>query len=319
MNNISKKNTTVTIGIILMVALFCFFYFEPKKKSGLIDVEKLTMLAEKGNAEAQTDLGLAYGSGNGVRKDYEKAMYWYTKSAEQDYAQAQFNLGLYYEHGWGTAKNIQLAIKWYIKAAEKNMVSAQVNLGTLYVTTTGTERNYSEGKKWLLKAAEKNNTVAMNNLGQIYAHGLGIEKDNIQAEKWYLRAVALGSMSARNSLGAFYGKGLGSHPEDVDTVLSLVEASACQGYIPAQINLASFYMGNDDEAPIDYKKSYAWYYTAYINGSVSSEYELNSLAKKMSNEELTDAKKMATEYSQKYRSSPIEDDTYKSQVECRYP
>ena len=143
MINTSKKNIIVTFSIILTITLFCFFYFEITKKSGAIDVENLTMLAEKGNAESQADLGLAYGNGNGVRKDYEKAMYWYKKSAAQGYAQAQFNLGLYYEHGWGTAKNIRLAINWYTKAAEQNMVNAQVNLGTLYVTTTGTERNYS--------------------------------------------------------------------------------------------------------------------------------------------------------------------------------
>ena len=78
-------------------------------------------------------------------------------------------------------------------------------------------------------------------------------------------------------------------------------------------------MENDGEAPIDYKKSYAWYYIASINGSKNAESELNSLTSKMNSEELIDAKKMATEYSQKYRSSPIENDTYKSQTECRYP
>jgi TPR repeat protein len=36
--------------------------------------------------------------------------------------------------------------------------------------------------------------------------------------------------------------------------LQLVEASACQGYIPAQNNLGSFYTENDGEAPVDYKK-----------------------------------------------------------------
>jgi hypothetical protein len=39
----------------------------------------------------------------------------------------------------------------------------------------------------------------------------------------------------------------------------------------------------------------------------------------MSSEEMKDATILAAEYSQKYRSSPIEDDTYKSQTECRYP
>jgi TPR repeat protein len=60
-------------------------------------------------------------------------------------------------------------------------------------------------------------------------------------------------MSARNSLGAFYGRGLGRHL-DQKKALQPVEASACQGYIPAQNNLGSFYTENDGEAPVDYKK-----------------------------------------------------------------
>jgi TPR repeat protein len=52
------------------------------------------------------------------------------------------------------------------------------------------------------------------------------------------------------------------------------------GYVQAQMNLASFYMENDGEAPIDYKKSYAWYYIASINGSKNAESELNWLTEK---------------------------------------
>lgn len=82
-----------------------------------------------------------------------------------------------------------------------------------------------------------------------------MKKNNAQAEIWFKKVVALGSMSARNSLGAFYGRGLGLQPDDRDKVLPLIEASACQGYAPAQINLASFYTENDGEAPVDYKKA----------------------------------------------------------------
>lgn len=57
--------------------------------------------------EAQTDLGLAYGNGNGTAQNYTKAIYWYYKAAQQGYAQAQFNLGLFYENGWGILKDPQ--------------------------------------------------------------------------------------------------------------------------------------------------------------------------------------------------------------------
>jgi TPR repeat protein len=46
-------------------------------------------------------------------------------------------------------------------------------------------------------------------------------------------------------------------------VLPLVRASACQGYIQAQVNLGSLYTENDGEESVDYKKAYAWYSVAY--------------------------------------------------------
>lgn len=155
----------------------------------------------------------------------------------------------------------------------------------------------------------------MNNLGKIYVHGLGVEKDNAQAEKWYLRAVSLGSMSAKNSLGVFYGKGLGRQPEDFNKALPLVESSACQGYVQAQMNLASFYMENDGEAHVDYEKSYAWYYSVYKNGVSDAMSNLLLLKKMMSDKDFIQAEKMALEYSKQYHSPDTEDDTYRSK-EC---
>ena len=52
--------------------------------------------AEQGLAPAQVNLGLAYDSGKGVKKDDEKAVDWYKKAAEQGDADAQFNLALMY-------------------------------------------------------------------------------------------------------------------------------------------------------------------------------------------------------------------------------
>ncbi|MGX5871548.1 tetratricopeptide repeat protein [Enterobacter cloacae] len=314
-----KKIILIMAFIFFVIISISHLKYKKQKNSVTTNISYLTKLAETGNMEAQTDLGLAYGNGNGTVQNYTKAIYWYNKAARQGYAQAQFNLGLFYENGWGVLKDPQQAIKWYTKAAEQGMTRAQVNLATIYLSNTGELQNYLEAKKWLLKAAEKNDTNAMNNLGQIYAYGLGVEKNNAQAEKWFKKAVALGSRSARNSLGAFYGRGLGFQPDDRDKVLPLIEASACQGYVPAQINLASFYTENDGEAPVDYKKAYAWNYVAFINGSEKSGNALNLLTQKMSSDELIDAKKLAAEYSQKYRSSSIDDDTYKSQTECRYP
>ncbi len=46
-------------------------------------IEDLISAAESGDAEAQLSLGYCYDTGDGVKKSYKKAVFWYTKAAEQ--------------------------------------------------------------------------------------------------------------------------------------------------------------------------------------------------------------------------------------------
>ena len=66
-----------------------------------LDFEQIQILANQGNAEAQTNLGVMYVSGSEVSQDYAKAFEWYTKAANQGYAVAQSNLGVMYINGQG--------------------------------------------------------------------------------------------------------------------------------------------------------------------------------------------------------------------------
>ncbi len=75
--------------------------------------------AESGNPQAQFQLGLYYYLGKIDGKvDYEKAVYWFTKSAEQGNTNAQTNLGIMYENGQGVKQDYAEALKWYRKSAE---------------------------------------------------------------------------------------------------------------------------------------------------------------------------------------------------------
>ena len=51
-------------------------------------------VAEQGNADAQSRLGLMYANGLGVKQDFLKAAEWWQKAAEQGDAKTQFILGL---------------------------------------------------------------------------------------------------------------------------------------------------------------------------------------------------------------------------------
>jgi TPR repeat protein len=69
-------------------------------------------LAEQGDAEAQTYLGVMYNVGNGMIKDYAEAVDWYRKAAEQGHADAQFNLSTMYKNGYGVIQDAVIEHMW---------------------------------------------------------------------------------------------------------------------------------------------------------------------------------------------------------------
>ncbi|MFT5115513.1 MAG: TPR repeat protein [Parasphingorhabdus sp.] len=114
-------------------------------------------IAERGNAYAQSNLGLMYQTGAGVQQDDSNAIYWYRKAADQGHINAQFNLGLMYTNGVGLQKKIHIdeAQRWYRKAAEQGDAEAQYKLGRMYEIGTGALQSTRVAVSWYHKAAEQ--------------------------------------------------------------------------------------------------------------------------------------------------------------------
>lgn len=62
----------------------------------------LKPLAKKGNASAQSYLGLMYANGSGVTKNDKQAVKWLRKAAKQGHSQAKKNLAFMSANGRGT-------------------------------------------------------------------------------------------------------------------------------------------------------------------------------------------------------------------------
>src|SRR4051812_3012908 len=83
-------------------------------------------LADRGDADAQYNLGQAYKMGRGVPADLRIAQTWYEKAAQQGHPQAAANLGLIlFQNG-----EKQSAIPWLKMAAEADDPRAEYVLGT---------------------------------------------------------------------------------------------------------------------------------------------------------------------------------------------
>jgi len=79
--------------------------------------ELLQIRADKGEAAAQLELGLAYFHGRGgVLRDFGQAFHWFRLAAEQGDPKGETNLGSLYFHGKGTRQDFVKAKEWFRKA-----------------------------------------------------------------------------------------------------------------------------------------------------------------------------------------------------------
>ena len=116
--------------------------------------------------------------------------------AQKGDAEAQYNLGVMYDEGQGVPQNYKEALKWYTKAVEQGYAEAQCNLGVMYAEGRGVSKNYKEALKWFTKAAEQGYAIAQNNLGMLYCHGLGVPQSFVKAYMWFCLAAAKGYLDA---------------------------------------------------------------------------------------------------------------------------
>lgn len=114
--------------------------------------------ADMGLADAESNLGVAYEHGRGVRLSYRKAKYWLKKSADQGSAMADDNLGLLYYH----KDDYFRAVGWFSKGADEDFPEAEYNLGLAYLKGRGVPVNWGSAYYWLTKSASQGYAKASN-------------------------------------------------------------------------------------------------------------------------------------------------------------
>ena len=120
------------------------------------------------SAKAEKTIGLNYYYGrNGFKRNYFKAVYWFRKAAERGNLNAQFDLGYAYYYGRGVKQNYSKAVYWFRKASGQGNAIAQVYLGNAYNYGQGVAQNYFMAAYWYKKAADQGNADARTLLNKI--------------------------------------------------------------------------------------------------------------------------------------------------------
>ena len=102
-------------------------------------IQKWINLAQKGNVDAQFNLGVAYANGRGGNQDQKSAVKWYRRAAEKAHVGAQNNLGVMYLNGNILAEDNAYAHMWFNIAASLGYKGARDNKETIALIMTPKE------------------------------------------------------------------------------------------------------------------------------------------------------------------------------------
>jgi len=224
-----------------------------------------TRAAQRGVAEAQYKLAIAYHYGDAVKEDQVAAAHWFQLAAAQDHAGACNMVGLYLSSGFGgMAVDTAGANKWYRCGAEFGNEVAALNLGRHYLDGTGIELDRAQGMRWLLQAAELNDLEAQSLVAQAYSDGEGVVRDDAAAAYWASRAAMRGSDEGRVLLGRILWDGHGTG-KDPAMGSALIRQAAMNGNVTGWYFMGEAYeYGRGVEASASL--AFGWYQKAALAG-----------------------------------------------------
>lgn len=238
-------------------------------------LENLHRLANDGNANAQTTLGILLLEGQGVEKDTVAGTALLASAAAQGHAMAQHIMGLAYVAGKGVPRDLVKAAIWFGKAAAQNNTNAMVYLANMHQGGNGIPINVKRAFALRRHAAELGDARAQVQLGYMYAEGIGVQRDDKVAIDWYRKSAMQGNSTGQVNLGYMTETGRGVRPNEEEAA-DWYRKAAMQGEAVAQNNLAHFY-ASGVAVMRDYKQAAAWFRKAAEQGHVSAQISLGYL------------------------------------------
>ncbi|QCE33248.1 sel1 repeat family protein [Acetobacteraceae bacterium] len=271
-----------------------------------------SVLATKGDAEAQWHVGKFYLAGQAVPYSLADGVYWVHLSAQQDFPPACLTLAHLYKDGLPSSldlsqhdqvlsaslndereANYEKAQFWAEKAAEAGDVNAQAFLGSLLRKAAQAgqvkEEHQTQAVKWLQRSVEGGSVIGKLEHGRQILEDEGYLKPvetlaapPLPTEIFYKAVCYLEEALEEGAMGAALLLGwLRLHgPEtfrDIGKAISLLESVAEKGFSQAQYRLGLLYMQNYPGASADFKKAEKWLTQALRREVAPAGYTLGQL------------------------------------------
>lgn len=126
-------------------------------------VEKWRVPANRGNADAQFNMGQAYKLGRGVAADLKQAEEWYRKAALQGHEQAEGYYGLaLFENG----KRAE-AVQWLQRAVSRGDARAQYILGIMLFNGDAVQKDWVRAYALMVRSSTSGLDAAVKARGQM--------------------------------------------------------------------------------------------------------------------------------------------------------
>ncbi len=199
--------------------------------------KEATKRAAEGDAVAMTLLGELYANGDGVPKNEQKALAWFSLAADRGDKQAIFALAMARFAGRGGTQDMAEAAALLEKAAKLGHVAAAYNLALLYLEGQQVRQDVARAAELLRVAADAGSPEGQYALATLYKEGNGVPKDPAAAAKLLAAAARTGNVAAEveYAIALFNGTGTG---KDESGAAALFRKAALKGNAIAQNRLA---------------------------------------------------------------------------------
>jgi hypothetical protein len=186
---------------------------------------ELRPLAEKGDHDAQAELGARLIAAPVQHRNFSEGLKWLMELAKAGLPEVEFNIGTSFLLGYSGKADPESALPWLEKAAAKKHLSAMRNVGLMYMYGNGCAKNEPLGYDYMLRACKAGDYPSLLNVGQLYLVGTYVKKDPLEAAAWFILSHHMGAPEAAEKL-----ESLREHFEE-DELESMVEKA--QARIPS--------------------------------------------------------------------------------------
>jgi TPR repeat protein len=187
------------------------------------------------------------------------------------------SIGVLPKFGATQADQAQSRMDLLRRTAERGEIPAQLELATRYRNGDGVARDDAQAVRWLQEAARLGSADAQYELGNAYADGRGVPRDPINAYACYVLAGANGNSASEEALRFLT-------PKLTDAQIAKVRMTVGEMYLQGR------------GTPADNVAAYTWFTLAGVAGSADSQRARQSLASKMSRQQISAADKRASEW-----------------------